>query len=118
MPRTKTCGQNGTIVTHGRSTQACQDSSISSTQTCSSRKHENSNSTTSTSRDTKRLCRQTISNEQQLVLDASLPLTQADLPQIIEAVLTYLSMRSQYPPTTMPEDASTPDYKFKHCLGT
>ena len=54
-----------------------------------------------------RSCRQTIFNEQQPVLDASSPLTQADLPWIIKAVSTYLSTQPQHPPTTTPEDTST-----------
>ena len=118
MPRTKMRERYGTTTLHGRSTQACQDLLVSATQTRLSGKRGNSNSLTSASTGTKWPHRQTVSNEKQLVLDASSPLTQIDLPQIIEAVLTYLSMQQQYPPTTILEDASTPDYKSKHQLGT
>ena len=56
-------------------------------------------------------------NEEQQVLDAGLPLTQADLPRIIEVVSTFLSMQLQHPPTTVPEDTSTPDNESEHHLG-
>ena len=114
MPRTKSCGRGGTTATRGRSTQARQDSSVSATQTRSSRKCRKS--ATSTNRGTKRPCRQTTTNKQQPVLNASLPLTQADLPRIIEAVLTFLSTQPQQPPTTTPED-DIPDNQSEHRLG-
>ena len=85
MPRTKSCGRRCISTTHWRSTQACQDSSLSVTQTCSSRKHGNSSSAISTSKGTKQPCKWTTSHAQQLVLEASSPLTQANLPQIIKA---------------------------------
>ena len=114
MPRTKMCWRGGTTATRGRSTQARQDSSVSATQTRSSRKR--GKSATSTNRGTKRLCRQTTTNEQQSVLNASSLLTQADLPRIIEAISTYLSTQPQQPPTTMPEDDIL-DNQSELCLG-
>ena len=93
MPRTKTCGRGGTTATQGRSTQARQDLSVLATQTHLSRKCRKF--ATSTNRGTKRLHRQTTTNKQQPVLNASSPLTQADLPRIIKAVSTYLSTQPQ-----------------------
>ena len=117
MPRTRTCGRNAPTATRWRSSLAWQDSSISMTQTCSSRKCGSSSSATSANRGgTKRQCRQT--NEEQQVLDASSPLTQADLPRIIKVVLTLLSEQPQHPHTTAPEDASTPYNESEHHLGT
>ena len=76
--------------------QTRQDSSVTMTQTHASRKYGSSSSATSVSRGgTKQQCRQT--NEEQQVLDASSPLTQANSPRIIEAVSPFLSAQPLHP---------------------